>query len=319
MATTLKNQEHFDAAIPFNWAALSNQAVSGEVNTAAQGLVAQLESTIARLGVGSNDVVDIQLIGHSRGADVVTQAAAMLASTSVKLTGGNLKLTLLDPHPSENTSVPYYSFDNGPVGYLSLYTYLPFQTKTADPPIVIPSDVTGTEVFYQRALAQNAASVDPQEPFFNAWGVTPISGAPAGGITYYNLTTLAPSHSDTYVYYQNKIVPTLGKAAAYPVHASAAPGVPTNGGASFTTLTAGRNYEQALFVKLHVKAAVATTMLTEIGALDVDIVSGQYGQARSELATVTSYVMAESGSGMPAATANELLALFQRAHALLYP
>jgi hypothetical protein len=322
--TTALSAQGFDATIPFNWASLSDLPVSGIVPQVAQGLAAQVETTIAGLGLGPNDVVDIQLIGHSRGTGVVAEAAGLLPTTVGPLKGGNLKLTLLDPHPARNDAIAYYSYDNGPIGQLGLFSFLAFQNAAADPKVVIPSDVTQAEVFYEHALVQHAVPINPDELFLMSWGNTPIAGNPIGGIKYYNLTKLAPSHEDTHVYYLNKIVPTLGRERAYPIHAVRTPGAPKGGGPSFKTTAKGLAYEEVLFVKFGAKPAVARTTLGDVTQLDQDIAATlldptQIVAARSELTLVTAYVSGQSGTGIPTTAADELLAVFQTTHDLLYP
>ena len=66
-------------------------------------LIRQTADTIATL---PNDVVDLHLIGHSRGAVVISQAALSLNANPGprELQLGYLKMTLLDPHPARNRS-----------------------------------------------------------------------------------------------------------------------------------------------------------------------------------------------------------------------
>src|SRR5262249_55452722 len=117
MATSLESIG-YDAAIAYNWAALSASTTPGAVMNAAPGVGAQIDQTLGSPPIQPNDVVDLHLIGHSRGADVATIAAGLLDQNSPPLKGGYLKLTLLDPHPARNGPVAYASASNGPIGQL---------------------------------------------------------------------------------------------------------------------------------------------------------------------------------------------------------
>ena len=86
-------------------------------------------------------MVDVHLIGHSRGGDVVSLAAGLLNRFAPPLAGGFLELTLLDPHPARNGPVAYYSSSTGPIGALARQEFVAFQAATNDPPLVIPAGV----------------------------------------------------------------------------------------------------------------------------------------------------------------------------------
>ena len=91
-----------------------------------------------------------------------------------------LKLTLLDPHPSAPTAVPYYSSSSGPLATLAVQVYNATQAAQDDPPIVIPSRVNETEVFYQHTRVTGLTSESSIEyDFLNYWGVVPVGPVPA--------------------------------------------------------------------------------------------------------------------------------------------
>ena len=69
-------------------------------------MAAQIDQAIASLPIQPGDVVDLHLIGHSRGGDVVSLAAGLLDRSAPPLGGGFLELTLLDPHPARNGPSP---------------------------------------------------------------------------------------------------------------------------------------------------------------------------------------------------------------------
>src|SRR5262249_53322482 len=157
----------------------------------AQGLAAQINQTIAKLPTQPNDVVDLHLIGHSRGAVVVTTTAGLLDWNAPPLAGGYLKLTLLDPHPARTSPVAYGSAAKCAIGRLVDQTYHAFQAAVADPPLVIPPRVNRAEVFYQTASVQ--ATLSPQDRVLNIWGSVPASGS-TSSVIYFDLTQAVPSH-----------------------------------------------------------------------------------------------------------------------------
>lgn len=168
VASTLQG-EGYDATIPVDWSQLSDLSVPGTaqlVGWYVAGLVRQYAATLA---VRPNDVVDVNFIGHSRGAVVVDQALWQLAFNpglpSLQL--GYDRLTLLDPHPAGNqaplnqalaelnngsgvSTAGQFSFNQAS----SLSTFfaqevLEFQAATQDPAIVVPPNAAEVDVFYQ--------------------------------------------------------------------------------------------------------------------------------------------------------------------------
>ena len=54
----------------------------------------------------TNDVIDVNLIGHSRGAGVVSLAMNQLTGNPQdRPADGYYELTLLDPHPASNSTL----------------------------------------------------------------------------------------------------------------------------------------------------------------------------------------------------------------------
>ncbi len=68
-----------------------------------------------------HDVIDVQLIGHSRGTSVVGQAMQELldnlSSQPLALQEGYFELTLLDPHPANIDTVKDVSISNAVPGF----------------------------------------------------------------------------------------------------------------------------------------------------------------------------------------------------------
>jgi hypothetical protein len=309
----------FDAAIPFDWAASSNLPVAGVIPQVAQALAGVVGQSAASLPLGANDVVDVQLIGFSRGGGVVSAAAELLPGVAPPFQGGNLKLTLLDPHPARNGDVPYFSVSSGPVGVLAAINFVAFQEAAADSDVSIPPNVTQAEVFYQNTLAQNAIGFVPDELILMSWGTVPVAGSAALGTTYYDLTQVVRSHEGIHEFYTQQVVPTLGTAGSVPAPPVGTPSIPTNGGPSFPTFQAGRRYELGLLRQSGTNAWVANHTLFAIRKVDQSILAGRLRRARRELSAVTRFVAAQSGGTIPAATAQGLLGLFAQTDLLLNP
>lgn len=110
MANSLK-QDGYDASIAFDWWPDSTLPVPGMTVLAGAKLAATIASTVAQLTPqpAPGDVIDLHLIGHSRGAVVISQAALDLQALErmgtfpqlSQLGAGYLKMTSLDPHPPQ--------------------------------------------------------------------------------------------------------------------------------------------------------------------------------------------------------------------------
>ena len=194
-------RQGFAAVIPFDWAAVSRQSNRGAVAWAGATLATQVRATADALGTLPTDVVDLQIISHSRGAPVASQALQLLAKSAPReLALGYVQATFLDPHPVANrgrarlersggTGVSTgggFSYDptNASAAALAAST-IAFQAAAADPPVVIPANVDRAESIYQR-LAWSQTTTEERGMGFNLWGLRPgdfvnRSGRPIGG------------------------------------------------------------------------------------------------------------------------------------------
>jgi hypothetical protein len=275
MAATL-SADGYDAAIPYNWAALSAVPASGAVVTAAQGLAAQIDRTIASLAVQPGDVVDIHLIGASRGGDVVSLAAGLLDWNAPALRDGYLKLTLLDPHPARNDAVAYESSSNGPIGRLVDRAYRAFQGAAADPVLAIPARANRAEVFYQTAPVQDTLSAEDR--LLNIWGAVPVGGSTAS-VVYYDLTRTVPSHLAITDFYLQQVAPALATNAPVPIPIAPVPPPPSGGGPAFT-IRAGRRFEFTQLRDLGVSPGDGNRLLASFAGLDRTLARGRQRLAR---------------------------------------
>ena len=93
----------YNKVFAFSWTKTSGLPIAGEATKAGNLMAKQIENFLRTPGdVPNGAVVDIQLIGHSRGAVVITQAMLDLQKDLRKIpqaAGGYWLLTYLDPHP----------------------------------------------------------------------------------------------------------------------------------------------------------------------------------------------------------------------------
>jgi hypothetical protein len=187
-------QKGYDAAFAFDWAPLSQLPVPGGTVLAGQALAARVRVTARAVAVLPNDVVDLHLIGHSRGTAVVSQAFAGLqrlpGPRALQL--GFFQQTLLDPHVARNqgalvaglaelaantgeSHVGQFSYDEtSPAARLFGAGVLAFQALAQDPPAFVPANVDLAEVFYQRLAWDQTAPGSPDRQLgLNFWSVLP--------------------------------------------------------------------------------------------------------------------------------------------------
>lgn len=169
----------YDLVIPYVWAPLSQSPTPGGPAIAAEGLANMLR-TLASF-VGPNDVVDLHLIGHSRGSGVVSQTfmSLVLNPGPRQLQLGYYRETLLDPHVAGNNGplelglaelaigtgfnpVGGFSYDPAGIGRTVAAGVLNFQAGSQDPPAFFAPNVDQPEVVFQQ-LAWDATTPDSVE------------------------------------------------------------------------------------------------------------------------------------------------------------
>jgi hypothetical protein len=205
MAAELQTQG-YDTVIPFNWVIESNSP--GEARAQAPRLVRDILAAAAQFP--SNNVVDIQFIGHSEGTVVNDQAIVQLENQlTPQIKAGWLEDTMLDPHAA-NTSVPgqQYSVASNPLGWLAKSEIDRYQSEAKDPPVTVPAGVDQSQVFFQHTSANTAGVI------YNLWGQVPVKG----DAVYFNLTADGVIHAGDASngvpeWYEQNVVPTLGNGA----------------------------------------------------------------------------------------------------------
>ncbi len=245
MAASLKNLGYNDV-IPFDWAKASHALEAGEGVASGINAAHLIEkyingkSTMGQPNVPDGAVVDLHLIGHSRGSVVITQAMKTLQKDLPKIPqakGGFWELTYLDPHPSHgNNLAPFTATSQYLIDAANL-----LQRIYKDPyPLVVPSHVALAQVYYENTPVSMIVSTT-EEGQIDPWGITYPTGihATPGASTQFqtlNLTSPGMTHSSVYEWYQANVVPTLGTANPFvtgPIDA------PIEGNGEYLSATSG--------------------------------------------------------------------------------
>ncbi len=160
LESTLEAACYSPATFAFNWRHSSVQPVEGALKLhARERLFPRIGGTAAVLAMAhAGDVVDLHLIGHSRGAVMVSQALlAAAASPHVGFRGGYVIVTLLDPHPANNRFGMQEDYERtNPLSIRAFRSYTEFQDSTKDPAIELPAGVGIREVhlLFQKTRAE---------------------------------------------------------------------------------------------------------------------------------------------------------------------
>jgi hypothetical protein len=218
-AKDLVNIDGYNQVIQFDWTATSNIPLPGLAVAAGNQLYSQIASTADALvhNFGhAGDVVDLHLIGHSRGAVVISQALQdLVGTTDPVLAGGYKVMTVLDPHPGSNAfNNPGYSAGTGPLAALAAGALILGSAGTQDPQVVIPSNVNAAQDYFQHTPASAFSGTFDPEVILNPWGEDPgllinRSGVP---ITSVDLTSqvdpvIGPiGHVQVPVWYDQNVV-----------------------------------------------------------------------------------------------------------------
>ena len=221
IAASLKGLGYNDA-IPFDWAKASHTLKAGEGVQNGIRAADMIEKYIngknshGQPNVPAGAVVDLQLIGHSRGSVVITQAMKTLQKDLAKIPqakGGYWELTYLDPHPSHGNNVAPFTATSQ---YL-IDVANSLQRQFKDPyPLIVPTQVALAQIYYENTPVSMIVSTT-EEGQIDPWGITYPTGihSAPGGTTQFetlNLTTPGMTHSGVYQWYQANVVPTLGTA-----------------------------------------------------------------------------------------------------------
>ncbi len=248
MAASLR-ADGYNKTIAFGWTSTSSLPFQGEATRAGNRLAKQIETFLEKPGdVPGGAVVDLHLIGHSRGSVVVTQAFQDLQNDLSQIpqaAGGYWLLTYLDPHPAHGTNVGQFGVPGNVAGTLALKGANAFQRHTKDPLLFVPAHVTEVQDYWEHTPSSQTPSFSG-ERLITPWGLSP-----GEGITILDPTTTtlheqqltAPGigHTEVHVWYQDNVVPLLETATPFitgPVDAPIA--------ASSTMVSLGSGYHELI-------------------------------------------------------------------------
>lgn len=179
-------QYGYDIVIPFNWAGQSK--TPGAAANQGPRLARKIETAMATIPDGAS--VDLDYIGHSEGAVVVSQAAIYFQKhPSAKLATGYNRMSLLDPHAA-NTKAPNNaeSVSSGFTGWLTKHILSWYKGTARDPLVQVPANINEADVYYQRT----PLSVNPvNHGLYNLLGQVPVIGT----ARYIQLNSPGISHS----------------------------------------------------------------------------------------------------------------------------
>jgi len=229
MANSLSN-EHFNDVIAWGWSK-SWFAGPGHATAAGDGLAQAVEKVVQNPQiVPAGAIVDIELIGHSRGAVVVNRAFTDLqaaSSTISQLRGGYWRETLLDPHPANQATDSLFAYN--PKSALSRAAdkvAKGLQFLMADPyPIKVPSMVSEVQDYHEHTAVTKLGSYWGilaglyTENYIDPNGVPPGPGLVLEGKNTIekslDLTSNGIGHGEVHEWFQEFVVPTLYTASSF--------------------------------------------------------------------------------------------------------
>jgi hypothetical protein len=228
MAASLQN-EGFNYVEAFSWGTTSWIPASGYAVSAGDRLAADLESVVQNPAiVPQGAVVDIELIGHSRGSVVVNEAFTDLqaaSSTIPQLGGGYWRETLLDPHPASDATNDLLAYNpSSTISTLAYKATLDIQHHMDDPPINVPSMVSEVQDYYEHTCVTKLGSYWGilkgfyTENYLDPEGLPPARLTLLGNQTTLNsqdVTANGLGHGETHEWFQEFVVPTLGTAKPF--------------------------------------------------------------------------------------------------------
>jgi hypothetical protein len=307
----------YDRTVAFDWSSASALPLPGQAAAAGRRMAAEVVA--AARSLPADAIIDLHLIGHSRGAVVISQAALALEAMVPPATGtgtaprglaaGFTKLTFLDPHPAHNVhtvgeaNAPFFSASVGPLGRLATLVYRRFQDALQDPDVVVPGTAEAAEVYFQRA--DHTRAPDVAQKVLNLWGEAPIAGATQAC----DLTGTVTGHTTMPDWYLQNVVPTLRTASAFvcPPPVDVGPTPPMS-------RAAGARYEAGLLRPYVRRPAVATALIQRLAPAASALERGNTAQGTRQLASFVQFVRAQRGRGLTPEGAD----LFSSAFGLIF-
>jgi uncharacterized repeat protein (TIGR03803 family) len=213
----------YQIGMAWDWASTTSQGTPGTpilklLPNSARALADSVEAEARRISAG-NDIVDVNFIGYSRGAVLVSKALDDIyednrSSKAIQqLKSGYMMEMLIDPHPANNGSPPawvgpagwegenhQYSADHGmlvdAVVGATLSVISKFQGAVNDPNVSIPPNVRAAADFYQHT---SVSELSGSEGYVNLWGEDPslITNRSTVKIRDLNVTGQGIGHFET--------------------------------------------------------------------------------------------------------------------------
>lgn len=213
-AVSLKLKDHYDAVIPFNWETICAVATPGMTARAGNELFSAICSNPIVMDDATKhlgDVVDVHLIGHSRGTVVISQTLLDFQNRMpLDLQGSYVAVTLLDPHPANNTYGSWCYAAPLHLGRLMYKHTQSFQAAAHDPRIAIPKGIKRLEIFYQKSGRTHLSGFEED---MNLWGmIEALDNLSAIPPQWHELTSLDFSkgvtigHGEVPLYYLENVV-----------------------------------------------------------------------------------------------------------------
>ena len=217
MQADLLSIDRFDKAIALNWIEDSWRPKPNMAVAAGQRLAQQImDYKASRSKQHPGDVVDVHLIGHSRGTIVTSQALKALSGRPQD--GSYVQVTLLDIHPASPASNALRDTGSAVGDMIEWKAVEDFQRKALDPQIELPAKtgIRSVEILWQNTPC-SAFNISYKEHIVNLWGQSPVtgllqnrSGVP---INWTNLTSYGKGvqrdplgHEEVHSYYQDAFV-----------------------------------------------------------------------------------------------------------------
>ena len=212
----------YNKVIPLYWNSFlpaPGQAFAGGVNM--YNKIVAAATALAATGLQPNDIIDVLLIGHSRGSAVIGTAMQFLVNLPPnipQLQHGYYEMTFLDPHPANPDTIDDVSMAGLSVFseaftnvFFNIVAQLAFDYASHsadDPSITVPPRVNQVLDYYQTnsnfGLSIPALEQSPLEGVFNLWGVpgqiTIVSPAMTPSSTI-DISSLGVGHSEVVSWY----------------------------------------------------------------------------------------------------------------------
>lgn len=194
----------------FDWASASRIPFPDLAVLAGRRLARRILTDIRSTPLLGFGPIDLHLIGHSRGAVVISEAFRQLGELGQlpgRLAAGHWKMTMIDPHPARNPATrDWFSADPSNIeAVLAVHIYQVFQFLARDPDVSIPERVNESEGYFQNTPWFELGGT---ERTLNLWGEHPI-----GNAFLCDLTGPGIGHGGIVAEYRTMVVKELSQGA----------------------------------------------------------------------------------------------------------